>query len=335
MNGFALLAAGMTAAICAQRVRRRYSFQGKSVLITGGSRGLGLVLARQLAAEGARLTLVARDEAELQRAAAGIQSRYAGTEVLIAAADVGERAAVDQAVAAAMHRYGGIDVLINNAGTIRVGPLAHMQLSDFDEAMQTHFWGPLHFVQMVSPRMRQQGSGRIVNISSIGGRIAVPHLVPYCASKFALAGLSEGLRSELAADGIVVTSVYPGLMRIGSALNATFKGQHSREYSWFALASATPLTTIGAERAARQILSACRRGDAELVITPQAKLAVLARALAPELFAGVMALTYRGLPGRIGAAGDVAVPGRALEPALSDSSVVTPMIAAALRNNEI
>ena len=107
-----------------------------------------------------------------------------------------------------------------------------------------------------------------------------------------MAGLSDGLRAELARDQIVVTTVCPGLMRIGSPINAAFKGQRSREYSWFAIASSLPVITISAERAAHQILDACRYGDAELVITLQAKLAVLARTLAPECFSAVARTTF-------------------------------------------
>ena len=138
-----------------------------------------------------------------------------------------EREDVERAISQTIGHYGSIDVLINNAGIIQVGPLDHMKLSDYDDAMKTHFWGPLFLVLAVLPHMRNQGGGRIVNISSIGGRISVPHLVPYSASKFALAGLSDGLRAELARDQIVVTTVCPGLMRIGSPINAAFKGQRA------------------------------------------------------------------------------------------------------------
>ena len=89
-------------------------------------------------------------------------------------------------------------MLVNNAGIIQVGPLEHMTIDDFEEAMATHFWGPLFTILAALPHMRGRGGRRIVNISSIGGKIAVPHLLPYTASKFALTGLSEGLRAELA-----------------------------------------------------------------------------------------------------------------------------------------
>jgi NAD(P)-dependent dehydrogenase (short-subunit alcohol dehydrogenase family) len=335
--GLTLVAAGLAAAIGlrATRTRRAYSFNGKSVVITGGSRGLGLVLARQLAADGARITLIARDESELQRAADDIHDRQRSADVLVVRADVREREDVERAVTQTIDRYGRIDALINNAGIIQVGPLDHMKLSDYDDAMNTHFWGPLFMMLAVLPHMRHEGGGRIVNISSIGGRMAVPHLVPYSASKFALTGLSDGFRAELARENIVVTTVCPGLMRIGSPMNATFKGQRAQEYSWFAISSSLPVTTISAERAARQILDACRRGEAELVITVPAKLAVLARTIAPELFADTMALVNRLLPRATGPDGDVAQPGRATSSAWAQSTVLAPMYAAAQKNNEL
>ena len=253
-------------------------------------------MARELAEEGARLTLVARDEAELRRAAEDIQTQQPFADVLPAPADVRARYQAERAIAMAVERFGGIDVLINNAGVIQVGPIDHMTIADYEDAMLTHFWGPLYMMLAAIPHMRRQGSGRIVNISSIGGKISVPHLVPYSASKFALAGLSEGLRAELARHNIVVTSVYPGLMRTGSPVNAMFKGQRPQEYAWFAISDSLPLASISPERAARQIIRACRYGDAELIITAQAKMAVLARTLAPEFFADAMAMINEMLP---------------------------------------
>src|SRR5687768_9036960 len=330
-------AAGVGAVLLTQAWRRRtdYDFATRSVVITGGSRGLGLVIARQLADEGARLTLIARDEDELARAAADIRVRQPFAELLTIVADVRRRYDAERAIAQALERFGRIDVLVNNAGIIQVGPADHMQLADYDDAMNTHFWGPLFMTVASLPHMRHLGEGRIVNISSIGGRISVPHMVPYSASKFALTGLSDGLRAELARDQIVVTTVCPGLMRVGSPINAAFKGQRPQEYSWFAIASSLPMLTISAERAGRQILDACRRGDAELVITVPAKLAVLARTVAPELFSAATSLIHRFLPRAVGAEGDVAQPGRSVGTDWAQSRVLAPMYAAAEKNNEL
>ena len=317
------------------RARYGYDFAGKVALVTGGSRGLGLVLARRLVREDAHVTLIARDSEELQRAADNIHRDHPNADVIVVAADVRRPDDAERAVAMTVERYGRIDVVINNAGIIQVGPIDHMRLADYEDAMSTHFWGPLHMVRATLPHLRRQGEGRIVNISSIGGRIAVPHMLPYSASKFALTGLSDGLRAELAHENILVTTVCPGLMRTGSPINAMFKGQHPREYTWFAISGSLPGVSINAERAARQILAACRRGDAELVITPQAKLAIVARALAPELFAGVMSLMNRLLPTPAGQNGDAARRGRTTGSEWAASPILAPMYAAARRNNEL
>ena len=323
------------ALLMARAMRRPdFDFRGKSVVITGGSRGLGLLMARELAAAGARLTLIARDADALRRAAEDLETRQPRIEVATVDADIRSRDDAARAIRATFERFGTVDVLINNAGTIHVGPLDHMSLDDYEDAMNTHFWGPLYMVLAALPQMRRQGHGRIVNISSIGGRIAVPHLVPYSASKFALTGLSDGLRAELLHENIIVTTVCPGLMRTGSPVNAQFKGQQEQEYAWFAIADSLPLATISAERAARQIVAACRRGDAELVITMQAQMAIVARALVPELFQDAMALVARALPGPTGADGDISRTGRESESKWAPSLLTARTYAAAARNNE-
>jgi NAD(P)-dependent dehydrogenase (short-subunit alcohol dehydrogenase family) len=332
-----LAALGAGAVVAAQAWRRRsdYDFAGKAVVITGGSRGLGLVMARELAHEGARLTLVARSEQELDRAVDDIRARQPFADVLPVVGDVRSRHDATRAIAQAYERFGRIDVLINNAGIIQVGPITHMTLADYQDAMDTHFWGPLYAILAVLPHMRRQGEGRIVNISSIGGRISVPHLVPYSASKFALTGLSDGLCYELARENIHVTTVCPGLMRTGSPLNASFKGRHPEEYAWFAISDSLPLATISATRAARQIVEACRRGDAELVITVQAKLAILARTMAPELFARATTLLNGLLPRPTGADGDTVRLGRESESEWAPSKLTAPTYQAAVENNEM
>jgi NAD(P)-dependent dehydrogenase (short-subunit alcohol dehydrogenase family) len=282
-------------------LRSRYSFNGKSVLITGGSRGLGLVVARLLASEGALLTIVGRNLHSLEAAQADL-NRF-GARVFIVPADVRKRDEAVGAVEKAVREYGALDVLINNAGVIQVGPFELMTVADFEDAMNTHFWAPLATITAAMPHMIKQGGGRIVNISSIGGRIAVPHLAPYSASKFALAGLSDVLRAELAPHHISVTSVYPGLMRTGSHVNAYFKGHNQREFAWFSTMAGLPAFSIDARRAAQQIVEACRKGRPDLVITTQARIAVAVNALFPCLVARAMKIVQHVLPGIGGKAG--------------------------------
>ena len=115
--------------------------------------------------------------------------------------------------------FGQIDVLINNAGVIQTGPLENMIIEDFENAMKIHFWAPLYTMLSVIPDMKARRVGRIVNIASVGGKVSVPHIVPYSASKFALVGLSSGFRHEMKKYGIKVTTINPGLTRSGSNFN--------------------------------------------------------------------------------------------------------------------
>jgi NAD(P)-dependent dehydrogenase (short-subunit alcohol dehydrogenase family) len=331
------LALGAGAAVLAARLaraRHAVDFGGRVVVITGGSRGLGLVLARKFAARGARLVLVARDERELDRARRLLEDEQRA-EVLAVPCDVRRKAHVRAAVAQILETWGAIDVLINCAGVIQVGPLEHMQHEDFENAMATHFWGPLNLMFEVVPEMRRRGFGRIVNISSIGGRVAVPHLAPYSASKFALTGLSDAVRAELAPHGIRVTTVTPGLMRTGSPMNAQFKGQHQAEHAWFAISAALPGASVSADRAADQILAACAHGDAALTITPQASAAAALNGLASSAVARIMAIASRLLPGPAGPGGDQMRLGRECESRWAPSLVTTLNDRAAVLNNEV
>src|SRR5919205_2751499 len=252
--------AGLGALVAGRAIRRREAidFAGKVVVITGGSRGLGLVMAREWAADGAHLALLARDAAELKRAEDDLVAR--GAEVLALPCDLREQEEAQGAIRRVLDHYGRIDVLVNNAGVIQTGPVEHMEIEDFEDAMAVHLWGPLYTTMAALPHMRRQGGGRIVNISSIGGKIAVPHLLPYCASKFALTGLSDSLRAELAKDRIFVTTVCPGMMRTGSPFNAWFKGRHRDEFAWFVISDSLPLASIDARRAAAQLIDGCRHG---------------------------------------------------------------------------
>ncbi len=330
------LAAGVAAAFVGSRIlreRRAIDFGGRVVVITGGSRGLGLVMARQLAARGARLVLLARDDRELDRARRLLEEEHHGAVIAIRC-DVRRKADVRATVAQILEQCGTVDVLINNAGVIQVGPLEHMQHEDFENAMATHFWGPLHLMLELMPVMRRRGFGRIVNIGSFGGRVAVPHLAPYSASKFALTGLSDAIRAELAPAGIAVTTVSPGLMRTGSPVNAYVKGQHEAEYAWFAIADALPGFSIAAERAASQILSACAHGDPELTLTLPARSAIMLNDLAPDLMARLMMMVSRLLPGSGGSEGDRSKRGRESESKWAPSWVTALSDRAAVLNNE-
>lgn len=312
--------------------RNCFTYPGRVVIITGGSRGLGLLMARQLKKEGARLALLARNREELQRAK---EQLGGGTSVLAITCDVSERAGVQHAIEIVMQHFGRVDMLINNAGIIQIGPLENMTYADYHHAMNVHFWGALHCTDAVLPYMRRHRSGRIVNIASIGGLIAVPHLAPYSASKFAVVGYSDAVRAEVAKDGIRVTTVCPGLMRTGSSINALMKGQHEAEFAWFGALSSLPLVSIDARRAARKIIAAARRGTPHLTITPQARVAAMLDRLMPNTFGRAMAIANRLLPAPAGVRGNEAWTGGEARPETLPRFVTALGDRAALRNNEL
>jgi short-subunit dehydrogenase len=323
-------AAGLGLAYWGIRESLRYKLDGRCVLITGGSRGLGLAMARRFLHRGAKVALFGRDAETLEHAR---QLLSGHGNVFVRACDVRDRTQVEQAVADVRQQFGEIDVLVNNAGTISVGPMDSMTPEDYEEALNIFFWAPLYTTMAVLPAMRQRRNGRVVNISSIGGRISVPHLLPYSVGKFALAGWSEGLRAEVAKDNVSVTTVFPGLMRTGSPRNADFKGKHQAEYTWFLLSDSLPIFSVSADRAARQIVHACEWGKAELIISLPATVAIKAHALFPSLFSLATRATSRMLPA---ANGDrSARKGAQSETAVTKSFLTALDEHAAQKNNQV
>lgn len=309
----ARFAAGLGAGLLATRalLRRRAlpSLRGQAVLITGGSRGLGLALAHTFARQRCRVAICARDPVELEAAEASLQ----GGGLLTIQCDVTDRKQVEAAIEQATGRFGAIDILVNNAGEIQVGPLESLTLDDFEHAMQVMFWGAVYPTLAVIPQMRARQSGRIVNITSIGAKVAVPHLLPYTCAKFAMIGFSEGLRPELAGKGIKVVTIAPGLMRTGSHLNAFFKGDREHETLWFSLGATLPGISMSAERAARQIVEATQRGEAEKILSVPANLLARWHALFPGFTADMLAWVNRIL---LPAGGPVNEPKRGREAAV-------------------
>jgi NAD(P)-dependent dehydrogenase (short-subunit alcohol dehydrogenase family) len=290
----ALLAGAMATRGIISR-REEADLRGKVALITGGSRGLGLALAEKLGAKGCRIAICARDPEELDRAAQILSSR--GIEVFTTPCDVTERPQVTRMLLEVTEHYGSIDILIANAGIITVAPVAALTAEDFDRVMAVNFDGVLNVALGVLPQMERQGGGRIALISSIGGKVAVPHLLPYSCAKFAVAGLAAGLRAELAGTGITVTSVYPGLMRTGSHLQAEFGGDQAEEYDWFSLGASSPYPiATSATRAARIISGAIQRGDAECIFPVSALMAARVSALLPSATSAILATVNGFLP---------------------------------------
>ena len=186
--------------------RARIDLRNKVVLVTGSLRGLGLVMAREFAAAHANVVICARDSEELDRAR--MELREFGVEVLGVMCDLTKRNQVEGMIEGVTRHFGRIDILVNNADTIAVGPMETMTLRDYEESMALHFWAPPYATLAVLPQMKRRKAGRIVNIASIGGKIAVPHLLPDSGASLPWSDSPRGC-AELEKDGIYVTTACP------------------------------------------------------------------------------------------------------------------------------
>lgn len=328
-------AAGLSLFLAGQALYKnltKYNLRDKVILVTGGSRGLGLVLARQLGERGAKLAICARSIDQLKNAEQELTTK--GYPVLSLPVDITSPEEVSEMVKEIIAHYGHIDVIINNAGTIQVGPAETMTLDDFEKAMRTNFWGALYTIYSALPHFLKRGQGRIVNISSIGGKIAFPHLLPYTASKFALTGLSEGLHAELKKKNIHVTTIIPNLMRTGSPMNVVVKGEHEDEYAWFKVSDSSPLLSQKVENAAASIIEALEQNESERILTATAKLSTGFMGLAPSVVTGILSLINEFLP-ESGADGMKPKKGYEAESTKSKGKISSISDEQAIKNNEL
>ncbi|MCE8017697.1 SDR family oxidoreductase [Halomonas sp. MCCC 1A17488] len=180
----------------------------KVILLTGASSGIGEATARRLAKQGYRLVIGARRTERLEALAQAIRNE--GGSVEYRALDVTRREDVQAFADAALKLHGRIDVIVNNAGVMPLSPLASLKVDEWDRMIDVNIRGVLHGIAAVLPTMQAQGSGQVINISSIGGLYVVPTAAVYCATKYAVRAISDGLRQEH--DKLRVTCVYPGVV---------------------------------------------------------------------------------------------------------------------------
>jgi NAD(P)-dependent dehydrogenase (short-subunit alcohol dehydrogenase family) len=319
----------------AQRTRSGFSFTGRRVVITGGSRGLGLMLARHLVDEGAHVALLARDGAELDRARADLEARGA-RQVVTQVCDVRDEAAVTSAIEFAAREMGAIDVLIHCAGVITVGPAQHMSKADYQESMDVHYWGAWHATHAALPHLRKSGQGRIIYIASSGGMIAVPHLGAYSNGKAALVSLGETMHAELSREGILVTTVCPTTLRTGSHVNARFKGQHAKEFDIFSLLATLPVVSQDASASAHRVIEGSRHGAPYVFIPRPVQLAPVMKGLFPTLVNDALALVNNLLPAPTRPQeGNVTLEGWDIETTVSPSTFTALGDKATVDNNEL
>lgn len=277
-------------------------------VVAGASRGLGLLIAAELVARGYRVHGCARDRDELDRAeelvaaghvgalAAGDRGTWAPGSFTGDVCDVTDADAVAAWVEDVRTREGSVDVAIHVAGIIQVGPVESTTLGHFRAAVETMLMGPVHLCLAVLPAMLESDSGRIGVVSSVGGVVAVPHLLPYSVAKFGAVGLTEGLQAELTGTGVTATTIVPGLMRTGGHLHAQFVGDAPKDYAWFASGASLPLLSVSAERAARRIVDAVLAGRSQVELTPLTWVGRRVHGILPGPTSRLLGLVARALP---------------------------------------
>ncbi len=276
----------------------------RTAVVMGASRGLGLLVSEELLQRGFTVYGCARDEDELEGAARILAAAVPGGRFVPRICDVRYHDEVTPVVEEVVDDHGGLDVAIHVAGVIQVGHADKVTLGHYHEAVDTMLFGPVHLALASVPHMRDAGYGRIGIVSSVGGLVAVPRLVPYSVAKFGAVGLAEGLYAELSGTGVTVTTVTPGLMRTGGHTHARFVDDAVSDYAWFAPLASLPGLSISAERAARRIVSGVLSGSPTVELTPLTIIGRRVHGLAPATTTRAMGLVSRLLPGPSGRAAD-------------------------------
>ena len=202
------------------------SLTSKTAFVTGGSRGIGLAIARALLEEGATVALTATTAESASRAAAELAASFPGNRVIGLEANVRDLAAVERAMVATTDRFGGLDILINNAGVGRLAPFDQLTPDVWNDVIGTNLTGVYHCCHAAIPRMRARGGGWIINISSLASTNPFINGTAYCASKAALNAFSESLMQEIRYDGIKVSYVMPG------SVDTEFGGRGAAKRGW-------------------------------------------------------------------------------------------------------
>jgi short-subunit dehydrogenase len=260
-----------------------------SVLITGGSQGSGKATARLFAQRGYDVVLAARQRDRLQAVADEI--RQFGHRALAIPTDVGQPEQVAALVQQVLEQFGAIDVLVNNAGICLTGPMAQTTPDDWQQIMNTNFWGYVHTIQALLPHFLARKSGTIVNVGSFGGKMPLPQMTAYCASKYAVTGLSDTLRLELKPQGIHVAVVHPGVINSNFLERAMFRGSDDQDAQARQTQMADTLKAAWVsqpEDIAQAIWQAVEQQRSEVVVGPVA-LATEAYRLAPGLVQWIVA----------------------------------------------
>jgi len=246
------------------------TLKGKVAVVTGASSGVGEATARELALRGASVVLASRAVDRLEALRREISA--SGIPALAVKTDVTDRDSVEAMIGRAVGELGSLDILVNNAGLGLSGRIAEVRAEDVRHVFEVNAVGPLNCIQYALPHMGE--GGRIINVSSVVGRRAIPKVGAYCASKFALNALSDALRVEIADRGVTVTSVYPGTTRTSFRENSRRTRDEKRGWR---------PKGVPPERVAVKIADAAERGPRDAYVTLPDRLFVAGVTLFPGL----------------------------------------------------
>jgi hypothetical protein len=258
--------------------RPTFSFKGKTVLVTGASSGIGRETALAFAAAGANLILVARRQKAL--AAVAAIARKSGAKTLVVPTDVTKSAAVEACFARAVKRFGRVDIVVNNAGLLIAARVEDIRDADLKAMLDVNLLGAMHVMQQAAKVMRKQGGGHIVNVASLGGRRGVSPIGGYCATKFALVGLTEALRMELGGQDIHVSLIMPGV--VDTPLATSFQRDPNLPKMWPESLNMPPSWVV------RCIFLAVRFKLTEIAVPPGTAVIEKIAALAPGMADSVL-----------------------------------------------
>lgn len=331
--GTAALAAGAGLfAAAAVRKARQIELRDQVVAITGGGRGLGLAIARRFAARGCRLSICGRDGEVIDRAVA--EFRRQGVDAFGMACDPSDAGQAKDFITQTIATFGRIDVLVNNAGQCFVGPAVELAAADMEYALRHIFWVQFHPTMAALPHLRRRGRGRIVNVTSIGGKVPTPHQAAYNAAKHAAAGWTETLAVEVAKENIRVSNVTPPPLDNGAPLHVHFNGDRDAEFEWFARTLTSPTRATDADRAARAVVDAAEFGDAQRAVSPQSWLMQRAHGLMPNVTTALLALVDKTLPRSPASPGETSPMRLGVEVVAESASPRVRALAAAVREDE-
>lgn len=256
------------------------SFRDKTIVITGASNGIGAASAVEFAKKGANLALVARTRKKLEE----LQSKLGkfGTRSIACECDVSQKSLVQKMATDVLDRFGTIDVLVNNAGFAIYGKVSELTVEQIESQMATNYFGMVYCTKQFLPKMLEKNSGHIVNVASVAASFGLPGIAPYCASKFAMLGFSEGLRHELHGTRVGVTVVSPIMVR------TNFFDDPS-----FAKMSKYSPTSLSAQTVAKAVVSAATSSRLEIIVPPIVRGAVWAKHTIPFVINPIIGSAFR------------------------------------------